>query len=338
MSDEQHAAGCRHPGPQPEERPQADRQLRQRDEDADRHGEAEEMAQEQVQRADPDGRDQLGLNARRAVGVEEVRVGELLQPGEAEREAEERPQGQQRPSGEGERARRRARRTAVAPAPPTRSACAASSTRARPCGSIRRGESVVPCQPSPDLHGAPSSRPYRNSTRGASRSPVMLTPSAGGSAWCRSAARRSKPSGMLSSPGAVPEVSVRPYCHTMLSSARVDDDDAVAVVVVRHDQPVGQLLGQRRLLEHAVPGEDVVLPDDGARAADGQDPPLRGRVVVGQEVEVRARPAGDRTDSSPSAGARSTPARPAGVYSVIHEPLISETRTSPLASGVSPLG
>jgi hypothetical protein len=88
---EQHPAGRGHPGPKPQECSQSDGQFRQRNEDADRHGEAQEVSQDQVHGADPDGGDHLRLDAGRAVGVEEVRVGKLLQPGEAEREAEERP-------------------------------------------------------------------------------------------------------------------------------------------------------------------------------------------------------------------------------------------------------
>ena len=92
MSESTIAARRRHPGPQPEEGTQSDRQLRQRDDDPDRHGELQQVPEELVEGADPDGRDQLGLDARRAVGVEEVRVGQLLQSGEAEGDAEERPQ------------------------------------------------------------------------------------------------------------------------------------------------------------------------------------------------------------------------------------------------------
>ena len=114
----QHHAACRgHPRPEPEECSQADSQLRQRNDHADGHGEAEEVPEQRVQRADPGGGDQLGLDARRAVGVEEVRVGQLLQSGEAERESQERPQGQQRPPREGERPRRR-RVESGAPAAP----------------------------------------------------------------------------------------------------------------------------------------------------------------------------------------------------------------------------
>ena len=58
-------------------------------------------------RADPDGCDQLGLNARGAVRVEEVRIGQLLEPGEAKGEAQEGTQGHERPPREGQSTRRR---------------------------------------------------------------------------------------------------------------------------------------------------------------------------------------------------------------------------------------
>ncbi len=95
------ATGGRHPRPQAEQRAQTDGQLGQGDDDADGHSEAEEVSEERVQRADPDGRDQLRLNARWARRVQKVRVGQLLEPCEAEGEAEERPQRQHGPAGEG---------------------------------------------------------------------------------------------------------------------------------------------------------------------------------------------------------------------------------------------
>ncbi len=98
---EQGATGGGDPRPEAKQRAQPDGQLGHGNEDADGHGEAEEVPEERVQRADPDRRDQLSLNARWARRVEEVRVGQLLQTREAEGEAEERPQGQHRPAGEG---------------------------------------------------------------------------------------------------------------------------------------------------------------------------------------------------------------------------------------------
>jgi hypothetical protein len=47
------------------------------------------VAKQLVKGANPNGRDQLGLNARGAVGVEEVGIGQLLEPGEAKGGAEE---------------------------------------------------------------------------------------------------------------------------------------------------------------------------------------------------------------------------------------------------------
>ena len=91
---QRHATGGRDAGPQAEEGAETDGDLGQRDHDPDRNREAQQMAEDQVQRADPDGRDQLRLNAAGAVGIEEVRVGQFLEAGEEEREAEESAQWQ----------------------------------------------------------------------------------------------------------------------------------------------------------------------------------------------------------------------------------------------------
>ena len=72
------------------------------------NGKLEQVSQQSVDGTDPDGCDQLGLNARRTVGVEEVRVGELLKPGEAKGEAQEGTRGSERPPREGQGMRRRA--------------------------------------------------------------------------------------------------------------------------------------------------------------------------------------------------------------------------------------
>jgi len=80
--------GC-DPNPEPEKGPKADRHLGQRDQHADRCRKREKVPENCVQRARTDRSDQLGLNARRTVRVEEVRVRELLESSEEKREPEE---------------------------------------------------------------------------------------------------------------------------------------------------------------------------------------------------------------------------------------------------------
>jgi len=57
-----------------------DCQLAECDDDAEWRGELQQVAEQHVQRADAVGGDQLGLDARGALRVEEVRIGELLEP------------------------------------------------------------------------------------------------------------------------------------------------------------------------------------------------------------------------------------------------------------------
>ena len=64
-----------------------------------------------MQWAEADGGDELGLNARGAVRIEEVRIGQLLEPRKAERDAEKRSEREQRPTGQGQRPRRRSVKT-----------------------------------------------------------------------------------------------------------------------------------------------------------------------------------------------------------------------------------
>ena len=104
---EHHPAGCGDSRPQSENRSQTYRQFGQGDDDADGNGEAQEVSEQFVQGADPDGCDQLGLDARGAVRVEEVRIGQLLEPGKAKSDAQEGTQGHERPPREGQGPRRR---------------------------------------------------------------------------------------------------------------------------------------------------------------------------------------------------------------------------------------
>ena len=104
---EHHTAGCGDSRPQPKDRSQTYRQFGQCDHDSDWHGKAQKVSEQLMQRANPDGCDQLGLDARGAVRVEEVWIGQLLEPGEAKGDAQEDTQRDQRPPRESQGPRRR---------------------------------------------------------------------------------------------------------------------------------------------------------------------------------------------------------------------------------------
>ena len=139
--------------------------------------------------------------------------------------------------------------------------------------------------PMPD-RSAPDRRPGR--VRPEDR---RISRSAGGWAWSR------WPGGCRTRRGSTPcRGSCRDVGDPVLPhdrvGGRVDDHHPVPVVVVHHDEPVREPLRQRRLLQHAVAGGDVVDPGDRARPGELEHLALGRRVVVGHQVEVRARAAG----------------------------------------------
>jgi hypothetical protein len=89
------AAGRRGLRPESEQGADADRQLAEGDEDAERDRDVGQRGDQGVDGAAAGGGGQLGLDRGRVGGVEELRVGQLLQAGEAEREPEEGAQQEQ---------------------------------------------------------------------------------------------------------------------------------------------------------------------------------------------------------------------------------------------------
>jgi len=84
--------------PQPEQGAEADGELRDRDEEAERDREMGQRRDQRVDGAPPGRASQLRLDRPGITGLEEPGIGQLLKPGEAEREAEEGPQRKQCPA------------------------------------------------------------------------------------------------------------------------------------------------------------------------------------------------------------------------------------------------
>ncbi len=100
---ERRPGGRREPIGEPRERPEADRDLGQGDQDPD--GDRERLAEvdEGADGRDPRELDQLGLDRRRVGGVEECRVQELVEARVDERDPQEEPEGQERNRGDARR-------------------------------------------------------------------------------------------------------------------------------------------------------------------------------------------------------------------------------------------
>ena len=97
---EHRAADGRDPRPEAEQDPESDGDLAERDQHAKRCGELQEVAGQRMDGADALRGDELSLDAGRAVGIEEVGIGQLLHPREHEGGADEESERQQGPAGE----------------------------------------------------------------------------------------------------------------------------------------------------------------------------------------------------------------------------------------------
>ena len=81
------AEGDDHPGqggdagPQPDQDPEPDGHLADGDDQTERRGDVQQMSQQAVERARPLGSEQLGIDRGGAVVVEELGIGQLLEPG-----------------------------------------------------------------------------------------------------------------------------------------------------------------------------------------------------------------------------------------------------------------
>src|SRR5579875_2497104 len=84
-------SGGRDPAEQAEEGSDPYRQLAEGDEHADQRGDGQQVTQQRVQRARALGPDHLRIDAGRIGPIEEGRIGELLEAGDAEGHAEEGP-------------------------------------------------------------------------------------------------------------------------------------------------------------------------------------------------------------------------------------------------------
>ena len=93
--------GRRHPEGESGQRPEPDRHLRERDEQADRDGIWLAESHETADRRDADEHEHLGLDRAGAAGIEEPRVEELVEARVEERRAEEEAQGQEREGRDG---------------------------------------------------------------------------------------------------------------------------------------------------------------------------------------------------------------------------------------------
>jgi len=171
----------------------------------------------------------------------------FLQAGEAERESEKGAQGSK---AQPERANGRgAGRRSAWPSPaagawraaPPAGAC--PGTRLSATGRVRCAMQRSPISTVPRSNRRPILA--RKDSR-----PTMVSPSAVGRGGAVGSSR-SKPSGIASSPARTRGVGEPVLPHDAVVT-RVDDDDAVAVVVVRHDQAVGSCSASDGFLSMAV--------------------------------------------------------------------------------------
>src|SRR5579875_326371 len=86
--------------------------------------------------------------------------------------------------------------------------------------------------------------------------------------------------------GCGPGCVVDPVLPDDLLAGRVDDDDAVPVVVVDADESGGQYFGQTRVIEHSPAGRHSVLPEDAPGPVELDDRARFG--VVSHDVAVWA--------------------------------------------------
>ena len=86
-------------------------------------------------------------------------------------------------------------------------------------------------------------------------------------------ASRSKPSGVLRRPGAVPAMPVRAVLPDERLGRRVDRDHPVVVVVVDHEDAGGEPLDERRVVELAEAARGLVAVHDPAPPVELDDSP-----------------------------------------------------------------